>query len=220
MNGNSLASTPKGSSQHQNQSSSTQGFQTHNLWTQEKRNTTISQSRGSITYWIKIAAKIKLAFLLALSDSADIVTGKGIFLAAHGRQCLRLSLCWLVITSSSCASNTVTRTAEALNLRPAWDFFQASIPEEGDTSFSLLFLLPPAQWCMQNVSQLPQEKAQQCLQGRRMQSCPVRRKFVSRLAPADWSPVPPAGTVSEQRRCRTSCIPSHLHMVPLPLATT
>lgn len=95
MNGISLAPTPKGSSQHQNQSSSMQGSQTHNLWTQEKTSTTISQSRGWITYWIKIAAEMKLAFFVSSQWFCRHSYREGLFLAVHGRQCLRLSTCWL-----------------------------------------------------------------------------------------------------------------------------
>lgn len=187
MNGISLASTPKGCIQHQNQSSSTQESWTHNLWTKQKTST-ISQGAGWITHWIKKAARMKLAVLLALSDSAGRVTGKSSFLAVHGGQRLWLSMCWLLIASSSCASNTVTSTPEALNLRPAWDF-PDSFPEEADTSFSLLFFfLQASDICRTSLSQChsyPRRKHNKCLQGRRMQHRPVQRRFVNSLAPAD-----------------------------------
>lgn len=138
---------------------------------QEKTSTTISWGAG----WIKKAARMKLAFLLALSGSACRVTGESRFLAVHGGQCLRLSMCWLVITSSSCASKTVTSTPVTLNLRPAWDF-PASFPEEGDTSFSLLFRqtsdMGRIPLCLRVTA--TQRKAQQWWQGRRMQ----QRRFV------------------------------------------
>lgn len=59
-----------------------------------------------------------------------------------------------------------------------------------------------------SVSPLPQEKAQQRLQGRRMQRCLVQKRAAAwhlqihtvrgHIRRADWSPAPPAGTASVQ----------------------
>lgn len=135
MNRISLASTPKSCIQHQNQSLSTQRPRIHSLRTQGKTSTTLSQSGRVNNTLNKRSCKDEAGFSGSSQWLCRQSWRKSTFLAVHGGQWL--SLCWLVIVLSSCTSNTIPSTPEALSLRPAWDF-PASFPGEWGNTHKLL----------------------------------------------------------------------------------